>query len=409
MKKIILIILSFFILVSNSFSAQLPSNFDTSVQKDEENKSDSNVILFDFGGSLTTSNIFSVYGTDEKTFDNNERLEAWLKVPFGKDKTSFFALEGYYDFSLRTSNTNQSIISNVLDIPLFKFAFKLSSDRSNTTINLGRFFLADTTGYIFYQNIDGIFADVNFDKSAISFFAGYTGFINGNSVSLFNNPYEYKTGIYTLSPGYVVASSRLAFNIFNTQFFNAEFLAAFDTGKLDYNKMYATLTFNGAITQKMFYVLQSTLGMSIKSDGTEDLQLSNLSKADLSYYFNELESSFTLTGVFASANGTNIKEFKPVSSLHSSIIGTNYSSFTKFGLLYTFKPIDSLFVSLSSDGVGIFENQSTFTFSGIQWNCESKWQIVSDVYLALQVQQFIPFIEEEENYLLAGLKLEFTF
>ena len=149
--------------------------------------------------------------------------------------------------------------------------------------------------------------------------------------------------------------------------------------------------------------------MSLKSDGTEDLRIANLSKIDITSYFNFLSSSLTLHGVYASAASESLDAFKPITQIQSTFSGKYYSSLLKAGLLYTFKPAAPLFVSLSSDGVCSFNSDSTLIFDGIQWALESKWQIVSDVYLALQVQQFIPFIEEEENYLLAGLKLEFTF
>ena len=407
MKKSIVILLSFFILILNSFSEQLPADYN-SVHQNNDKQRESSPFLFDFGGNISSNNTLSIINSEEITFSNNERLELWVKVPFGKTKSSFFAMQGAYDFSLNTLD-NEVIISNVVDLPLFKFTFKSSSDKSNTTINIGRFFLSDTTGYILYQDIDGIFTDFNFEKTDFSLFAGYTGFLNANSVSYFENPYELKTGIYTLSPGYFIASSRLAFNIFNTQFLNTEFLASIDTGKLDYHKMYATLTLNGTITQRFFYILQSSLGMNMKSDNTESLQFSNLSKLDLSFYFDALESSFTLTGLFASTDGSVLKEFKPITTMTSSVIGTSYSSMTKFGFLYTLKPTSSIFMSLSSDCLGIFDDKSNFGFAGFEWNYEAKWQILSDIFLALQVQNFIPFTENTDNLFVAGLRLGFTF
>ena len=125
MKKSILILLSFFILILNSFSEQLPADYN-SVHQNNDKQKESSPFLFDFGGNISSNNALSIINSEEITFSNNERLELWVKVPFGKTKSSFFAMQGAYDFSLNTLD-NEVIISNVLDLPLFKFTFKSSS------------------------------------------------------------------------------------------------------------------------------------------------------------------------------------------------------------------------------------------------------------------------------------------
>ncbi len=411
MKKLVFILLSIIVFSSPIFASQLPTNLGEIMQAPikEDVESSTKTFFMDFGGNLSSNNVFSYAESQIFTFDNTERLDLWLKLPFGKTKSSFFAFEGLYDFSFTDTTDQDSVFSNVLDLSLLKLTLKFSSENSNTTMNLGRFFFSDTTGYIFYQNIDGIFTDFAFKKLNLSFLAGYTGLINATSVTYFENPYEINTGLYTLSPSYFVTSSRLAFNIFNTQFVTTEFLASVDFGNLDYHKMYTTLTLNGAILQRFFYVMQSTLGMNLKSDGTEKLALSNLSRIDFSFYFNSLESSLTLSGFFASADNTGLQKFRPVTSLDSSIIGTEYSSITKFGLLYTLKPVSSIFVSLGSDCLCKTNSKNEFSFAGLQWEVDVKWQIVSDVFVALQGQQFIPFTDENMTYFVAGLKLGFSF
>jgi hypothetical protein len=68
-----------------------------------------------------------------------------------------------------------------------------------------------------------------------------------------------------------------------------------------------------------------------------------------------------------------------------------------------------LYVSLSSDGLCSFNSDSALIFEGIQWALESKWQIVSDIYLSVAGQQFISFLEEKQNQFVVGLKLGFSF
>ncbi len=416
MKKLICFLtLSLFIFSSiNIFATQLPTDFLATLNQPQNNvteeQEESDPFSLSFGGNLTTNNIFYFYEEQDLFFENSENLNLWLKFPLSKDYKSSFALEGFYDFSITTTANQPTVISNVLDIPLFKFSFNIPSEKIKSTINLGRFYFADTTGLIFYQNVDGLFTNFVSNKTDFSIFTGYTGLINARNTSYFNNPYDDVANIYALSPKFLVTSARAKFNIFNTQFFNAEFFASVDFGKLDFHKMYTTLTFNGVIFQRLFYILQSTLGMSLKSDGTESLQLANLSKIDLTAYFNFLNSSLSLTGIYASAQSDKIQSFKPITKIDASYIGHMYSSVLKAGLFYTFKPINSLLISLGSDCLSSFsQDDSSLIFDGIQWSVATKYQMLSDIYILLDGLQFISFGEDKPNYFLAGLKLGISF
>lgn len=414
MKKLIFTTLINFLLILSVFATQLPTDFlatqsNAQTEEVEEEIEVKDPFSFTFGGNLTTNSMLTIYEDKSSFFENSENLSIWLKFPLNKTYTSFFACEGFYDFSLKAAEGQEVVIGNTLDIPLFKFTFNFGSEKTKSTLNLGRFGITDTTGFVLNQTIDGIFARFISEKTDFSLFAGYTGLLNALNSNFFDCPYIAEGNLYALSPSYFISSVSAKFNVFNTQFINTEFVASVDFNKLDYHKMYATLSLNGAISQKLYYILQSTLGMSLKSDGTEDLRIANLSKIDITSYFNFLSSSLTLHGVYASAASESLDAFKPITEIQSTFSGKYYSSLLKAGLLYTFKPAAPLFVSLSSDGVCSFNSDSTLIFDGIQWALESKWQIVSDIYLSVAGQQFISFLEEKQNQFVVGLKLGFSF
>lgn len=420
-KQICFLTLSLFLFSSmNIFASQLPTDFlatlnQPQLESEEHEEEIKDPYSVAFGGNLTSNNTLSFYEEQDLIFNNSENFGLWLKMPLSKSYKSFFACEGFYDFSITNAPNSEEtdakfIVSNTLDVPLFKFAFNFSSDKVTTNINLGRFYFTDTTGVIFYQSVDGLFTNFTIDKTELSFFAGYTGLINEKNAAYFENPYQSQGDFYALSPKFMVASARTKFNIFNTQFLNAEFFTSLDLGKLDYNKIYTTLAFNGAISQRLFYILQSTLGINIKSDGSEELKLANLSKVDLATYFDFLNSSLTFSSVYASANSQGLSAFMPVSKIESSAIGHTFSSMLRAGMMYTVKPVDSLYISLDSDAICSFnQTDSTLVFDGIQWSIETKWQIVSDIYATLNGKQFISFVDETPNYFLIGLNLGFTF
>ena len=415
MKKLIFTSIINFLFIFSIFATQLPSDFlatQNNTQNEQEviiEETTKDPFSVSFGGNFTTNAALTLYEDKSSIFENSENLSIWLKFPLNRNYTSFFACEGFYDFSLKSADNQENIILNTLDIPLFKFTFNLNSQNTNSTVNLGRFVITDTTGFVLNQTMDGVFARFTSTKTDFSLFAGYTGLLNALSTSLFECPYVAEGSLYALAPSYVVASASAKFNAFNTQFINTEFIASVDLNKLDYHKMYATLSLNGAISQRLYYILQSTLGMNLKSDGSEDLKIANLSKFDLTSYFNFLNSSLTLHGVYASSASDALDRFKPITRIQASFSGKYYSSLLKTGLLYTFKPASSVFVSLSSDGICSFDSNSALIFDGIQWALESKWQIVSDIYLSVAGQQFISLIDEIQNQFVVALKLGFTF
>lgn len=415
MKKLIFTTFINFLLIFSVFATQLPTDFlatqkNTQTQEEKiEVEEVKDPFSFSFGGNLTTNSILTIYEDKTLFFENSENLSVWLKFPLNKSYTSFFACEGFYDFSLKSTEGQEVVIGNILDIPLFKFTLNLNPENTNSTMNIGRFAIADTTGFVLNQTIDGIFTKFRSAKTDFSILAGYTGLLNALNSNFYDCPYVAEGSIYALAPSYVVTSLNGKFNVFNTQFINTEFVASVDLNKLDYHKMYATLSFNGSISQKFYYILQSTLGMSLKSDGTEDLRFANLSKFDLTSYFNFLNSSLTLHGVYASAESESLGAFSPITKIQASFSGKSYSSLLKTGLLYTLKPASSLYVSLSSDGVCSIDKDLNLVFDGLQWSVESKWQIVSDIYLSVAGQQFISFLEEKQNQFAIGFKLGFSF
>ena len=414
MKKLIFTSIINFLFIFSIFATQLPTDFlatqsNAQTEEVEEEIEVKDPFSFTFGGNLTTNAALTLYEDKSSIFENSENLSIWLKFPLNRNYTSFFACEGFYDFSLKSADNQENIILNTLDIPLFKFTFNFGSEKTKSTLNLGRFGITDTTGFVLNQTIDGIFARFISEKTDISISAGYTGLLNALNSNYFDCPYDIKGNLYALSPSYLITSTSAKFNAFNTQFINAEFVASVDFNKLDYHKMYTTLSLNGSISQRLYYILQSTLGMSLKSDGTEDLRIANLSKIDITSYFNFLNSSLTIQGVYASGESESLKAFKPISQLEASLAGQSYSSLLKTGLLFTSKPTSSLFISLSSDGICSFDSDSVLIFDGIQWALESKWQIVSDIYLSVAGQQFISFLEEKQNQFVVGFKLGFSF
>ena len=414
MKKLIFTTLINFLLILSVFATQLPTDFLATLNNSPNEEVEEETVVKDpfslsFGGNLTTNSILTIYEDKSFILENSENLSLWLKFPLNKTYTSFFACEGFYDFSIKSAEEQEMIIGNTLDIPLFKFSFNLNLGNTKSTLNLGRFVVADTTGYILNQTVDGMFARFISDKTDFSLFAGYTGLLNALNVSYFDCPYIVEGNLYALSPSYVITSVNAKFNVFNTQFINTEFVASIDINKLDYHKMFTTLSFNGSLSKKFYYILQSTLGMSLKSDGSEDLAISNLSKIDLTSYFDLLNSSLTLYGVYASSESESLGSFKPITQMQTSLSGKYFSSLVKAGLLYTLKPSSSVYVSLGSDGICSFDEDSTLIFDGLQWAIESKWQIVSDIYLSVAGQQFISFLEEKQNQFVVGLKLGFSF
>ncbi|MFW5828445.1 MAG: hypothetical protein ACOCU4_10145, partial [Alkalispirochaeta sp.] len=137
----------------------------------------------DWGGSLSTTNTVQsvAEGSDDEPFVNTERLVLYLTAPLGER----------WEFVSQAAATFDSEPVFAVDAEklYFRNAIDFTADSERRSVEqrggliqlatrLGRFSLADPTGRIMSDTVDGVNVRISGVSSEIEIGAGYGGFIN---------------------------------------------------------------------------------------------------------------------------------------------------------------------------------------------------------------------------------------
>ena len=350
----------------------------------------------DFGALLTNDSTFTGNKADALVLDQKDAASAWLRVPFNKAGTAYFAAEGLYQFERNPINISadkddvgDAENASAIDVDLAKLSASFGAGSGTLTLAGGRFSTADVSGVIYNQNADGAFVGYESPVLSASVYGAYTGLLNARTVSMLDDVTEEDTEkLYQLATKYVVTTATLSLpNLVASQTLTAQFLGTFRLEDDSYNRLYAALALNGPLARQLFYSASSTLGICMY-DG--DTDLSNLTKASLSLYTGAKGLALTATGVYASGEQGPFKAFTGFTSQTAvkALSGrTEYTGLAKGGLAASVKPVATVLVVLSGDA--IFDAaDSSVSYEGFQWQASANWQIASDVSVCASAYQY---------------------
>ena len=248
--------------------------------------------------------------------------------------------------------------------------------------NVGRFANADLTGIIFYQNADGVLARYRTSGFALSAYASYTGFLNGNTVKMINAK-DFK-GVdrdlfYAFADKYLVSNVAISLpNLFANQTLSAQVMATFRTLDTLYNRVYGTLDITGPLYASIFYRINSTLGIKWYDDGSPDF--GNLTMATLTIFPSAL-TTVSVCGVYASEDFIGFTHNPALNSYNEP----DYTNMLKLGLAMTFKPIETLLLTGSLDGAFAIGHGS---YHGVQYKFGVDFLAFSDFTIGASFGQY---------------------
>ncbi len=382
-----------------------------------------NAAAFDFGGVLTNDSAFQTYFDGEFNLDQKNSISLWARQNFDKAGENFFAVEGSYNFEgdFEKENDDEKF-TNALDLTLFAANLSNHFDSSKINFTAGRFYFSDLSGIVFTQDADGAKFDFQNGYFRISAYGAYTGLLNALNTKIISaNPAQIlqkgetpavqdnskifaadNDKVYDCAEKYAAAALTLSFPFFAAnQTVSAEFLGAFRLEDEKYNRMYATLSFDGPVYNSLFYDFSSTFGFmnyekeveNGKSETKNDV--SNLSKIGLYYYFSK--ASLGLSGIYASGNQGPFSPFlgftKNVSTY--SLQEFLYSGIIKAGANATLKPLENLLLSANCDlifnalaGDKNEKEMEKIEYYGFEYSAGATWQVKSDFQLGVTASQF---------------------
>ncbi|WP_428770679.1 hypothetical protein V1L52_02255 [Treponema sp. HNW] len=362
---------------------------------------------FDWGGFvLNDTGIKGPANADFiKNFTQANRLTLWMRTPLPNLKDSYFAAEGFYDFKY---SYRDKTIKHAIDLTLAKFSMSVNEPGLNLTFNMGRYGIADLSGFIFAQNADGMELRFKAEKWDAKFYAGYTGFLNADTVNMNIPQLAEGNKVYQAAPPIVIGSAFASFpQLFKQQTLSCEVTAL---GAAHDPALFTTLSLHGPVNP-LFYAVSSTLAFT--HSGTKPLLFSNISRFELTAYFPIMSSFVSWNTVFATGStGKKIGEFKSLSIIPANLSGSlKYAGHVKTGLTGSIKPISSLLCTLNTDMFFNVMNASPAKgFAGAQWQAAVRWQIYNDLQLSVSAGQFFAAsAQKTAPYTLTGIRLLYSF
>ena len=358
-----------------------------------------NVFAIDYGANL--KNDLKISPNEDDFFNLLQRndLSAWIKVPFNENNSAYLVAEGLYRFEY---NNSGSYRVNYIDLSMLQFVLNKEIGDNLFSLNLGRFAFTDLTSCIFGQSADGV--SFSFDSSVYNFslYAAYTGLLNSNVIKMINSEdFEIEPEkVYALSDKF--ATVALGFSLpelIPNNTLSLQGLGAIRLDEIANNKFYLTVGLDGVVNQNIFYSVYGTA--SLKSYDKEDYSISSFAKADLNFIYDKL--FLNVNALFAGQDFEGVTSFVALNSGYEP----EYNSLLKAGVLASYRILDNVKFFASADIA--FNGKENYSLKGFQYDIGCDWQVVSDVYIGLDWNQYIDIDESDANYKAVNLKAMISF
>jgi len=347
-----------------------------------------------------------VSSSDFKSFslNQNDALYFWANQPLNEDGSIYASAEAFYQFKY-AGPIPGATVTNTVDIDLLKIAGALDLGDNSLDFSAGRFYAADNTGAVFAQVSDGAYVKYSTTLLNVSAYAGYTGLLNGNSVTLLDSnaiAYDSGDGIYTLSHGFVPVTLGLAFPVlFGNQSLSVQGNAFIDLGAEKENRYYGNLVLSGPITNSVYYKASAVAG------STNFKNLMVYSSADV--YIFPLESLMINAGAeYASGKNGGLSPFAGVST--KTAYASASSPETSGVILVkanTGISLDSIYTGAGAKVV--MDCLDSFMMKGIEGNATFTYSIFSDFQAGVDLSFYKDFVTDSENNFSATLRAAISF
>ena len=409
---------------------------------------------FDFGALLGAG----VKGAEHHTKDSDticnqvfdfrqvDDVALWMKTPLNKKGNVTLSAQGSFSYDFLSSQyrtgerfkvdgtenvyywnysyaEDHDVFDYKADLDLLKLTYnETPATDESIIISLGRFGYNDTTNLIFTQNCDGMLLQYFSPQVNTSFYAGYTGLLNQRTVSMLSknedNDYivhyeihdkdrwykklydwadPYFASAFAISFPYLFCNQTLSFEI-NT-FFGSRGPSKVKPGS-DSNRYYLTTNLSGPLDKRLTY----SLGATLFTEKFEKLGL--MTQANLSYFFDYKNLTFTLSSLFATGGSKNVERFQTFTSNPVSYAFTTQetSGVIKWGVSGSIKPVPTFYVSLGADLVNSCAH-NLVRYHGWQWYGIAKLQCTADCQISLTGYSFYGKKVNEDS---TGVTLKIT-
>lgn len=347
------------------------------------------VYSFDYGFSYNSSVQTVKVGEKKLSFSGNENLNLWSRIPM--TNWASFVVDGNYDLSYDFTKFTQQLDLNSL---YAEMNFQTSKN-AKIGLDLGRIQIADFSGLIYNNSIDGGKIDFELSDVQIELFSGYTGLLNGKSIRFANIQREVdESKVYEFAPGMVISGfSTNVSNVFTNSAIGCNFSTFILSSNLEDREsaVYAEIGIEGPLSSAFYHKASAAMNFS----AGETKVAGFLANGSLMYYPSLLSSSLAAEVTFATDTFSTISDTPVVYGAANSLNGL-----LKFSLSGSLKPLANMVVAAGAD-FAMDVVGSNVANNCVQWNTSVNYQILSDLAFNLFVAQKIP-LKEDSNKLLMG-------
>ena len=367
---------------------------------------------FDWGGLFDTNLNFGSRQLFKKESSGvvgfGAKLTGWFRTPLPLGSLS---IEGGWAFNLSKGfvwpiKFSDTQIGNTLDISLLKYNFPINIKDYTLDVNVGRFAIADSTGYILNQNIDGVYASMPFNLFSVSAGLGYTGLQNAKTTSVYGiSVTPSSSSVYELAPGYVAVLARAtAPNLVGGQSFDAEFNTFINCNTVansdKRSRSYVTIGARGSVIPLIYYNAAFSLGFALGNKSKTGV----MGNAGITYYPDFLSSALSFTTLFATDG------FLPFTNIPISCDGRIHcTNLLKLALSYSMKPTDKWVINTEMALLYSSEQSGSFGLDVFQANLSAKFQWFSDVSIVAANGLVIPVSDSSVSYLTGSIRAQISF
>ena len=213
----------------------------------------------EWGGVLSNDTGIETPDFSNITFKQSNGVSIWFNTPIGEA----FALSGevLYKYNFVKPQNVDGTFTNIIDVPLFKFAGDIQAGDGVLSLAAGRFSYVDNAGSVVATTVDGASIDYSLSIVKIGFLGAYTGLLNSLNGSVEAAGKNNK--FYDFSYGYAPLGLNVEFPyLLGNQALGIQAFAILDCGDktTKTNNYYANLALSGPITNIIYYSLSSSFG-----------------------------------------------------------------------------------------------------------------------------------------------------
>lgn len=358
---------------------------------------------FEWGG-LLDNNSKIICQNKTTAFSQSNGIYLWGSTNLSESGNMYIKGEGMYKY---TYLAPAKVLTQVADLDLLKFVGNFSKGKANINVAAGRFIISDLTGAIFAQNSDGAFVEYAAPKFGISAYAGYTGLLNSNAVSILDkngNVFAPANKVYALATPYIPLCFTLSLpSLFMNQTLSFQANAFVDLTAEKYNRMYATANLTGPLAAKVFYNF-------VTDFGTENFKtISNFTKLSVSAF---PVSGLYVTGAFEYASGNNgaLSAFRGFSSRAAYSASRDFQTTGEIipSVSVNYAPTRKILVG--ADVKSVFScPDSKVTATGLEADLNCIYNVFSDLNLTLSLSGFKGYTDANLDNFTANLKIAVAF